>query len=80
VRWVSAGAERREGVLCVAPAYVVSPQAKKKEKKVRSGQTLANGGGLYTGATSVKKLRPRPAFMRIFAYFFWGKKTKKKVF
>jgi hypothetical protein len=33
VRCVSAGAERREGVLCVAPAYVVSPQAKKKERK-----------------------------------------------
>jgi hypothetical protein len=31
VRCVSAGAERREGVLCVAPAYVVSPQAKKKK-------------------------------------------------
>jgi hypothetical protein len=33
VRCVSAGAERREGVLCVVPAYVVSPQAKKKKKK-----------------------------------------------
>ena len=30
MRCVSAGAERREGVLCVAPAYVVSPQAKTK--------------------------------------------------
>jgi hypothetical protein len=35
VRCVSAGAERRKGVLCVAPANVVSPQAKKKPKKNR---------------------------------------------
>jgi hypothetical protein len=28
----SAGAERRGGVLCAGPAYVVIPQAKKKKK------------------------------------------------
>jgi hypothetical protein len=36
VRCVSSGAERRGGVLCVAPAYVVSPQEGKKNKKARS--------------------------------------------
>jgi hypothetical protein len=33
VRCASAGAERRGGVLCAGPAYVVIPQAKKKKKK-----------------------------------------------
>jgi hypothetical protein len=35
VRCVSAGAERRGGVLCADPAYVVIPQGKKKKKKER---------------------------------------------
>jgi hypothetical protein len=33
VRCVSAGAERRGDVLCVAPAYVVSPRKKRKKKE-----------------------------------------------
>jgi hypothetical protein len=33
VRCASTGAERRGGGLCAGPAYVVIPQAKKKEKK-----------------------------------------------
>jgi hypothetical protein len=37
VRCVSAGAERREGVLCVAPAYVVSPQGEKKTVRSCAG-------------------------------------------
>ena len=36
MRCVGAGAERRGGVLCVAPAYVVIPQAKTKPKKIRT--------------------------------------------
>jgi hypothetical protein len=32
VRCASAGAERRGGVLCAGPAYVVIPQAKRKER------------------------------------------------
>ena len=36
MRCASAGAERRGGVLCADPAYVVIPQAKKKRKKKES--------------------------------------------
>jgi hypothetical protein len=47
VRSVSAGAERRGGVLCVAPAYVVSPQAKKQN--IFDGDFDADHGFAFDG-------------------------------
>jgi hypothetical protein len=38
----SAGAERRGGVLCADPAYVVIPQAKKKKKTKKYSETKNN--------------------------------------
>jgi hypothetical protein len=47
----SAGAERRGGVLCADPAYVVIPQAKKQNKNKNAGPAyvlIPQGGGKTT--------------------------------
>jgi hypothetical protein len=52
VRCASAGAERRGGVLCADPAYVVIPQAKKRlseEVKGRVDRIIPSGVGVGVG-------------------------------